>query len=60
MLRLLKDKTALQYPDVQEEAREVTTPVVLTPTRVLEMMRARDEYQVVKFRSTCSDCVPNL
>jgi hypothetical protein len=35
-------------------------PSVLTPTRVETMLKARRNYQVVKFRSTCSDCVPNL
>ncbi|WP_158647541.1 hypothetical protein [Actinoplanes sp. ATCC 53533] len=33
---------------------------VLTPSRVNAMIRARSAYQVVKFRTTCTDCVPNL
>jgi hypothetical protein len=34
--------------------------VLLSPTRVSRMIKARQQAQVVKFRSTCSDCVPNL
>lgn len=49
-------------PEVQAKStpEEIRTPVVLTPTRVEEMLRARRVYQAVKFRTTCSDCVPNL
>lgn len=37
----------------------VTTPVLLTPSRVTKMLAARQAVQVAKFRTTCTDCVPN-
>lgn len=44
---------------------KVTTPVVkpsvfLTPERVAKMLSDRRSFQIVKFRTNCSDCVPNL
>jgi len=44
---------------------KVTTPVVkpsvfLTPERVEKMLSERRSFQIVKFRTNCSDCVPNL
>ncbi len=44
---------------------KVTTPVVkptvfLTPDRVVKMLAERRSFQIVKFRTNCSDCVPNL
>lgn len=36
------------------------TPAALTPSRISSMLDNRMEYQVIKFRSTCTDCVPNL
>ena len=38
----------------------VGAPVLLSPTFVERMLAKRRAYQVVKFRTTCSDCVPNL
>jgi hypothetical protein len=35
-------------------------PVLLTPTRIDKMIAERGQYQVIKFRTTCCDCVPNL
>jgi hypothetical protein len=40
--------------------RPVRGGIVLTPSRVNAMIRTRSAYQVVKFRTTCTDCVPNL
>jgi hypothetical protein len=43
--------------------REITSThggVLLTPSRVRAMLAARTAYQVVKFRTTCTDCVPNM
>jgi hypothetical protein len=34
-------------------------PVLLTPTLVEKMIARRQSVQVVKFRTTCTDCVPN-
>jgi len=37
----------------------VVTPVLLTPTLVEKMLARRASVQVVKFRTTCTDCLPN-
>jgi hypothetical protein len=37
----------------------VVTPVLLTPTMVAKMLDKRQAVQVAKFRTTCTDCVPN-
>ncbi len=34
-------------------------PVLLTPALVEKMLASRDAVQVMKFRTTCTDCVPN-
>jgi hypothetical protein len=34
-------------------------PVMLTPTLVEKMLAKRQAVQVVKFRTTCTDCLPN-
>jgi hypothetical protein len=49
----------------QQSAAQVKTPVVtpsvfLTPERVAKMLAERRSFQIVKFRTNCSDCVPNL
>ncbi|GAB2808672.1 hypothetical protein ACWGJ2_33525 [Streptomyces sp. NPDC054796] len=46
-----------------QELQEVTrteTPVMLVPDLVEEMVAERQNFQLVKFRTTCTDCVPNL
>jgi hypothetical protein len=37
----------------------VATPVLLTPAMVAKMLAKRQAVQVAKFRTTCTDCVPN-
>jgi hypothetical protein len=34
-------------------------PVLLTPTLVEKMLARRAAVQVAKFRTTCTDCLPN-
>ena len=34
-------------------------PVLLTPTLIESMLADRAAVQVMKFRTTCTDCVPN-
>jgi len=41
-------------------APAVRTSVFLTPERVAKMLQERRGFQIVKFRTNCSDCVPNL
>jgi hypothetical protein len=36
------------------------TPIMLVPALVEQMLARRQELQVVKFRTTCTDCVPNF
>lgn len=38
----------------------VRTTVFLTTDRVAKMLAERKSFQIVKFRTNCSDCVPNL
>lgn len=52
-------------PLVAQSSAKTTTPVVkptvfLTPDRVAKMLQRRRSFQIVKFRTNCSDCVPNL
>jgi hypothetical protein len=49
----------------QQNSAQVKTPIVkpsvfLTPERVAKMLAERRSFQIVKFRTNCSDCVPNL
>lgn len=39
---------------------DTRTTVFLTPNRITAMLRERRAFQVVKFRTNCTDCVPNL
>jgi hypothetical protein len=34
-------------------------PMLLAPTLVEKMLEKRKSVQVVKFRTTCTDCLPN-
>lgn len=34
-------------------------PVLLTPSLVEKMLARRQAVQVAKFRTTCTDCLPN-
>lgn len=50
---------------IAQSSAKVTTPVLtpsvfLTPDRVEKMLSERRSFQIVKFRTNCSDCVPNL
>lgn len=52
-------------PTVTAQQSQVKTTVVkpdvfLTPERVAKMLADRRSFQIVKFRTNCSDCVPNL
>jgi hypothetical protein len=39
--------------------KTAVAPVLLTPTLVEKMLARRQEVQVAKFRTTCTDCLPN-
>ncbi len=34
-------------------------PVLLTPALIEKMLARREAVQVMKFRTTCTDCLPN-
>ena len=38
----------------------VTAPAVLVPSAIEQMLKQRQEIQAPKFRTTCTDCVPNF
>ena len=38
----------------------ITAPAVLVPSAIEKMLSKRQEAQLAKFRTTCTDCVPNL
>jgi hypothetical protein len=40
--------------------RTTVAPLLLTPSKVKNMIDARRQHQVIKFRTTVADCVPNL
>jgi hypothetical protein len=44
----------------KQQMTAVSVPVMLLPTLVEQMLARRQENQVVKFRTTCTDCVPNF
>lgn len=47
----------LAYEQVDEETGTVV--LALTPTIIQKMLEQRQLRQAVKFRTTCTDCVPN-
>lgn len=48
----MKEETIIQ-------TETAVAPVLLTPTLVEKMLARREAVQVMKFRTTCTDCVPN-
>jgi hypothetical protein len=59
MLAAVKNSHALAV-EKAETVKTSVTPVALTVGRIEKMLLARSRNQLVKFRTTCSDCVPNL
>ena len=45
--------------DLKQKQTTATSLVLLSPTTVAKMIRDRQKFQVVKFRTTCADCLPN-
>lgn len=41
------------------DQRTTTAPAVLVPSAIEKMLSKRQEVQLPKFRTTCTDCVPN-
>lgn len=51
--------TPIQQLD-RVDQKVITAPAVLVPSEVERMLGKRQEAQLAKFRTTCTDCVPNL
>lgn len=51
-------QTAPQAPE-QNATRTGTAPVLLLPRLVERMIAERQAVHIAKFRTTCTDCVPN-
>ena len=46
--------------DAVDQVDQVDAPVLLLPELVEKMIAERETFQVAKFRTTCTDCVPNF
>jgi hypothetical protein len=46
--------------NVQLRTKTASSTSLLTPRVIQLMLNRRLDFQVVKFRTTCTDCVPNL
>lgn len=44
---------------VRTEQKVSVAPTLLSPVAITKMIEARQKFQVVKFRTTCADCLPN-
>lgn len=52
---------SLAAEKISTQVTTQTVPTVfLTSERVAKMLAKRRSFQIVKFRTNCSDCVPNL
>jgi hypothetical protein len=51
---------SLAAEKISTTTQTVAPSVFLTPERVTKMLAERRAFQIVKFRTNCSDCVPNL
>jgi len=49
----------LQRLAYRRQHENASAAILLTPTNVLDMIANRKEFQIIKFRTTCSDPVPN-
>jgi hypothetical protein len=43
-----------------QRSETVVAPTLLTPDLVEQMIARRQAVQVIKFRTTCTDCLPNF
>jgi len=51
----------ISTPQISRVDQKTTTaPAVLVPSAIEKMLSTRQEGQLAKFRTTCTDCVPNL
>ena len=57
---MLSTVSQVDAVDAVDQVDQVDTPVLLLPELVEKMIAERETFQVAKFRTTCTDCVPNL
>jgi len=59
--KLLPSADLAENPDhSHHDGETVAAPVLLTPALVEAMIARRQAVQVIKFRTTCTDCLPNF
>jgi hypothetical protein len=56
---MLAEPTA-ERTTAERTTERAKTPLLLVPALVEQMLARRQALQVVKFRTTCTDCVPNF
>ncbi len=49
----------LDRVEIRKEQKVSVAPTLLTPVAISKMLLDRQKLQVVKFRTTCADCLPN-
>ena len=57
---MLSTVSQVDAVDAVDQVDQVDTPLLLLPELVEKMIAERESFQVAKFRTTCTDCVPNL
>ena len=57
---MLSTASQVDQVDAVDQVDQVDTPVLLLPELVEKMIAERETFQVAKFRTTCTDCVPNF
>ena len=57
---MLSTVSQVDAVDAVDQVDAVDTPVLLLPDLIEKMVTERETFQVAKFRTTCTDCVPNL
>ena len=60
MLSTVSQVDQVDAVDQVDQVDQVDTPVLLLPELIEKMVAERETFQVAKFRTTCTDCVPNL
>ena len=57
---MLSTVSQVDAVDAVDQVDQVDTPVLLLPELIERMIAERETFQVAKFRTTCTDCVPNF
>lgn len=49
----------LSRVEVRKEQTVSAAPLLLAPLAIQRMIEERQKLQLIKFRTTCADCLPN-